>query len=163
MKVYRGLAHAPTEPAVVEVWERPRGRPDQRLGPLEHFPKHSPAGFSWGYGGSGPSELARCLLIDHYGEGAKCVRCANSGLVVYLEAAGDGPIDDFPTRPATTDDEPEATSSCPDCYGEKCMIPPGLYQAFKFEHVAHWPQDGEWVITADEIAGWLAAREARHS
>jgi hypothetical protein len=29
-----------------------------------HFIKHSPTGFSWGYGGSGPADLARCLLID---------------------------------------------------------------------------------------------------
>lgn len=28
---------------------------------------HSPDGFEWGYGGSGPSELARCILWDHLG------------------------------------------------------------------------------------------------
>ena len=28
---------------------------------------HSPAGFEWGYGGSGPADLARCMLLDHYG------------------------------------------------------------------------------------------------
>jgi hypothetical protein len=33
--------------------------------PLRHHVRHSPAGFNWGYGGSGPSELARCILIDH--------------------------------------------------------------------------------------------------
>lgn len=161
MRVYRGTANGPAGAHVVEVWERPAGRPDHFVGVLDHVVKHSPTGFSWGYGGSGPSDLARCLLIDHYGEGAKCARCASSGLVVYLEAAGAGPIDDFPTRPATSDDEPEATSSCPDCYGEKYAIPPGLYQEFKFEHVARWPQDGEWEITADEIGRWLADRKAR--
>lgn len=35
--------------------------------PLPHFVQHSPDGFEWGYGGSGPSELARCVLIDHLG------------------------------------------------------------------------------------------------
>jgi hypothetical protein len=35
--------------------------------PLEHHVRHSPGGFSWGYPGSGPSELARCILLDHYG------------------------------------------------------------------------------------------------
>lgn len=30
----------------------------------EHIVRHSPDGFAWGYGGSGPAELARCLLID---------------------------------------------------------------------------------------------------
>jgi hypothetical protein len=35
--------------------------------PLEHYPHHSPSGFAWGYGGSGPADLARCILLDHYG------------------------------------------------------------------------------------------------
>ncbi len=33
------------------------------VGPLPHHVKHSPDGFSWGYTGSGPAELARSLLI----------------------------------------------------------------------------------------------------
>ncbi len=35
--------------------------------PLTHHKRHSPDGFAWGYGGSGPAELARCILIDHFG------------------------------------------------------------------------------------------------
>jgi hypothetical protein len=34
---------------------------------LRHHVKHSPDGFSWGYSGSGPSELARCMLWDVLG------------------------------------------------------------------------------------------------
>ena len=34
--------------------------------PLAHHVRHSPDGFSWGYAGSGPSELARCILLDHF-------------------------------------------------------------------------------------------------
>lgn len=34
---------------------------------LPHHVCHSPTGFEWGYHGSGPSELARCILIDHLG------------------------------------------------------------------------------------------------
>lgn len=34
---------------------------------LPHEKRHSPDGFAWGYGGSGPSELARCILIDYFG------------------------------------------------------------------------------------------------
>lgn len=34
---------------------------------LPHYPYHSPDGFEWGYAGSGPAELARCILIDHFG------------------------------------------------------------------------------------------------
>ncbi len=29
-----------------------------------HMVKHSPTGMSWGYGGSGPSDLARSILCD---------------------------------------------------------------------------------------------------
>lgn len=31
-------------------------------------PRHSPTGFEWGYSGSGPAELARQILWDHFGE-----------------------------------------------------------------------------------------------
>ncbi len=34
---------------------------------LPHIVRHSPDGFQWGYGGSGPSELARCILLDLLG------------------------------------------------------------------------------------------------
>lgn len=33
----------------------------------EHKIFHSPDGFNWGYGGSGPAELARCLLLEVVG------------------------------------------------------------------------------------------------
>lgn len=31
---------------------------------VEHYGCHSPDGFNWGYGGSGPAELALMLLLD---------------------------------------------------------------------------------------------------
>jgi len=37
------------------------------VAPLRHYPYHSPDGFEWGYGGSGPADLARCILLDHFG------------------------------------------------------------------------------------------------
>ncbi len=36
--------------------------------PLPHEVRHSPDGFNWGYGGSGPAELARCILLDFFGD-----------------------------------------------------------------------------------------------
>jgi hypothetical protein len=48
--------------------------------PLRHVRKHSPDGFAWGYEGSGPAELARCLLIDAFG--------------VTVDDYGDAPIVD---------------------------------------------------------------------
>ena len=59
---------------VVYVGYRQRGRaiveklPDQeRLTPERslELANHSPSGFEWGYGGSGPAQLALALLLDH--------------------------------------------------------------------------------------------------
>ena len=33
--------------------------------PLKHIIRHSPDGFQWGYGGSGPSDLALSILTDY--------------------------------------------------------------------------------------------------
>ncbi|MGH2331772.1 DUF6166 domain-containing protein [Thermoanaerobacter mathranii] len=35
--------------------------------PLTHIVKHSPTGFEWGYGGSGPADLALSILADTVG------------------------------------------------------------------------------------------------
>ena len=32
-----------------------------------HLRNHSPTGFEWGYGGSGPAQLALAILVDHLG------------------------------------------------------------------------------------------------
>ncbi len=32
---------------------------------------HSPTGFEWGYGGSGPAQLALAILGDHFGADAR--------------------------------------------------------------------------------------------
>ena len=34
---------------------------------------HSPTGFEWGYGGSGPAQLALALLADHLGDADEAV------------------------------------------------------------------------------------------
>jgi hypothetical protein len=36
--------------------------------PLGHVCKHSPDGFEWGYGGSGPADLALSILADCLGQ-----------------------------------------------------------------------------------------------
>jgi hypothetical protein len=60
MKQYRGVreGHA----ALVTV----NGRP---LNPRLDLWNHSPTGFEWGYGGSGPAQLALALLADHLEDG----------------------------------------------------------------------------------------------
>lgn len=54
--------------AVVEVgWHDPDGL-GRRFEPLPHMVRHSPTGMEWGYGGSGPSDLALSILAHHFGE-----------------------------------------------------------------------------------------------
>jgi hypothetical protein len=39
----------------------------RRLNPRLDLWNHSPSGFEWGYGGSGPAQLALAILADHCG------------------------------------------------------------------------------------------------
>ena len=41
---------------------------DRPLDPRLDLWEHSPTGFEWGYGGSGPAQLALALLADHLGD-----------------------------------------------------------------------------------------------
>ena len=62
-KIYIGRRYE--EGNVVVVAEKDDPSSSQRL---EHHVQHSPDGFNWGYSGSDPSELARCILWDFLGE-----------------------------------------------------------------------------------------------
>ena len=55
MKVYRGARQGQAANVTVN------GRP---LNPRLDLWNHSPTGFEWGYGGSGPAQLALALLAD---------------------------------------------------------------------------------------------------
>lgn len=60
MKTYHGYAATKEHAAQVVVR-------NGSLRKLEHHVRHSPTGFSWGFGGSGPGDLARCILLDTFG------------------------------------------------------------------------------------------------
>lgn len=59
MKLYEGRRRGYT--AMVYVHHDDDSTDSYRL---PHKERHSPDGFEWGYGGSGPSDLARSLLWD---------------------------------------------------------------------------------------------------
>ena len=59
MKVYKGIATGTVVGSKVVLVNGKR---------LKHINKHSPSGFNWGYGGSGPADLARSILNDLYGK-----------------------------------------------------------------------------------------------
>lgn len=70
MRIYRGCFSLDGDRRVVVAEQEP-GQPEIRKGELTHHVLHSPDGFNWGYSGSGPTELARCILIDHLGNGGE--------------------------------------------------------------------------------------------
>ncbi len=69
MKTYCGVRDEQDQ-AVVHVYERHGVEPGEGvsvvpLPPRLDLREHSPTGFEWGYGGSGPAQLALALLADH--------------------------------------------------------------------------------------------------
>lgn len=58
MKIYRGVR------GMMRVIVAVDGAP---LNPRFDLRNHSPDGFEWGYGGSGPSQLALAIVADHTG------------------------------------------------------------------------------------------------
>lgn len=61
---------------IVMVHEHPDGGTvlSRRLDPRYDLRNHSPDGFEWGYGGSGPAQLALALLADATGDDALALR-----------------------------------------------------------------------------------------
>jgi hypothetical protein len=66
MKIYIGEINHTSDPIVIvyddEVHE------NSFLNPRWDLANHSPDGFAWGYGGSGPSQLSLAILADHTGD-----------------------------------------------------------------------------------------------
>jgi hypothetical protein len=130
-------------PAAADVWyhghtdgtvtvESADGR---LISPLPHLAQHSPTGFGWGYHGSGPADLARCILIHAAGRDAICPECAGMACPGGFTEAGD------------------------DC-DQGYRVTPATYQTFKACYVAAWPVDGEWRMARSEVLSWLAPRLA---
>jgi hypothetical protein len=67
MKTYRGQIVSRYQSHLVVVEENGTTRKlDPR--PSQKINNHSPDGFSWGYGGSGPAQLSLAILLDLYGD-----------------------------------------------------------------------------------------------
>src|SRR5208282_6015903 len=79
-KIYRGVRRRSGnfEVCVVEPSiSTPLRRPATSSRPLPlhlELRNHSPTGFAWGYGGSGPAQLALAILMDATGEQALALR-----------------------------------------------------------------------------------------
>ena len=121
------------------------------LGPLPHYIKDSPEGYGWGYIGTGPSDLARSILVAVLGRGARCTTCGGTGRI--RDSAGDA--DD-----ARNVEQPNPTrlTRCPRCTDG---VDTPWVDRFRREYVARWPIDQPWRIAAGEIRAWLADLRSR--
>jgi hypothetical protein len=119
--------------------------------PLPHHVRHSPTGFAWGYGGSGPAELARCILIHALGDKGQCRTCDGTGCIVYV----DGCAMSVARAEAESEggDWTEHAYTCMDCE-DGCTVEPAMYQQFKFDVIAHLDQDSSWAIPRSEVLEW---------
>jgi hypothetical protein len=61
-KIYFGVRDADGN---CKVWVQRKGKARRPLPKRLNVFNHSPAGFEWGYSGSGPAQLALAILIDH--------------------------------------------------------------------------------------------------
>lgn len=121
--------------------------------PLRHVVKHSPAGFEWGYEGSGPADLARSLLIDVLGPAALCPECDGTRRLMFTGPTCEAlePYD----ASADPDPDPEQVGECY-CDGGYRALP---YHDFKREVVGRLDYPG-WALTRTDIARWLLGHYA---
>ena len=119
--------------------------------PLPHHVRHSPTGFSWGYSGSGPADLARCLLLHALGDERWCSVCEGRNQIVYVH----GEEMSIP-RAEQEADEPgwqDNVYSCPNCE-DGCAVGSAMYQRFKFDVVAALPMDQPWSMQREQVLEW---------
>jgi len=69
-KVYAGCRG----PDGCVVWVIDGNGERKRLNPRRALRNHSPTGFEWGYGGSGPAQLALAILAEHLGDDHAALR-----------------------------------------------------------------------------------------
>jgi hypothetical protein len=70
MRAYYGYRQYPNDTAsdVIVTVTSAYGTKFLRIEPSLKLQNHSPTGFSWGYNGSGPAQLALAILLDFYGD-----------------------------------------------------------------------------------------------
>jgi hypothetical protein len=73
MKTYQGTVAADGDYGDVFVCDQ-RYRSRKKLRLRLDLANHSPTGFAWGYGGSGPAQLALAILADCLGDGERALK-----------------------------------------------------------------------------------------
>ncbi|MFJ6701121.1 DUF6166 domain-containing protein [Streptomyces sp. NPDC091272] len=120
-----------------------------------------PGSVEWGYGGQGPRELSRSLLLHALGSAAVCHTCGGTGGMrvravpatpdgYVLESYADGPVPDADHR-----------VDCPrydGCEWGNVAVPGAQ---FFDDYVARWPKGGtgeQWRLRRSEVLAWLRGR-----
>jgi len=125
--------------------------------PLPHVVKHSSTGFSWGYGGSGPADLARSLLV-HALDGAVCTTCDGTGQTVYGEDGVEMSVSNAESL-FEGGEWAEHVYTCTSCE-DGIAVPRALYQQFKWDVIAKLPIDRDWELSRDDVLQWTSGQEA---
>lgn len=141
MKTYTGTRLDPEGCEVYVTTEEGRKYP---LPLFTEIRNHSPTGFEWGYGGSGPAQLALAILADHFGADSwpRCCPYCHSRMDGYKcvepECAYDAREDQFKS-----------------IQGEVVH-----YQDFKRDIVCQFSKPG-FLLTSLQIDDWVRAHAKR--
>lgn len=84
MKTYIGFPNLDDDNVIVRVGSSAITQRDHPLRLRLDLANHSPTGFAWGYGGSGPAQLALAMLADHFGDDRKALRLYQRFKDAYL-------------------------------------------------------------------------------
>ncbi len=114
--------------------------------PLRHVGTASPTGFEYGYGGSGPADLAMSVLADYFDEQPSKSELYHGRIESPCDCTQNG------SHPA----DPE----CMQCDGTGLGESKPLqcwehHQAFKWQFIAPRDSSQPFVITEGEIERWL--------
>jgi hypothetical protein len=74
MKLYRGSPNDRNWQVYVQDIDEKVTSIPRPLRQRQDLANHSPDGFAWGYGGSGPAQLALALLADAWGDDRRALR-----------------------------------------------------------------------------------------
>lgn len=124
MTIYKGF-RGEEDMAIVVVDTDGTAKP---LPPRNDLFNHSPNGFEWGYGGSGPAQLALAILAHYFHQMHPVELARHVALFGITVERGEALADKLAVH---------------------------LHQRFKFAVIASLPREGVWELRAGDVWGAL--------